>query len=49
MRVDWHGQSAFTLAGEAATVFIDPWGDMSAAASRGIEWNYPPIESPAGV
>jgi L-ascorbate metabolism protein UlaG (beta-lactamase superfamily) len=47
MRVEWHGQSAFTLAGEAATVFIDPWGDMSAAASRGIEWGYPPIEAPA--
>jgi L-ascorbate metabolism protein UlaG (beta-lactamase superfamily) len=49
MRVSWHGQSAFTLDGEAATVFIDPWGDMSAAASRGIEWGYPEIESPAGV
>jgi L-ascorbate metabolism protein UlaG (beta-lactamase superfamily) len=49
MRVDWHGQSAFTLDGEAATVFIDPWGDMSAAASRGIEWKYPPIEAPAAV
>jgi L-ascorbate metabolism protein UlaG (beta-lactamase superfamily) len=49
MRVDWHGQSAFTLDGEAATVFIDPWGDMSAATSRGIEWSYPPIEAPAAV
>jgi L-ascorbate metabolism protein UlaG (beta-lactamase superfamily) len=47
MRVDWHGQSAFTLDGEAATVFIDPWGDMSAAAASGISWDYPPIESPA--
>jgi L-ascorbate metabolism protein UlaG (beta-lactamase superfamily) len=47
MRVDWHGQSAFTLDGEAATVFIDPWGDMSAAKARGIEWNYPPISPPA--
>src|SRR5882757_4280308 len=45
MRVSWHGQSAFTLDGDAATVFIDPWGDMSTAASRGIEWNYPEIES----
>jgi L-ascorbate metabolism protein UlaG (beta-lactamase superfamily) len=49
MRVDWHGQSAFTLEGEAATVFIDPWGDMSAAASRGITWDYPPISSPEAV
>jgi L-ascorbate metabolism protein UlaG (beta-lactamase superfamily) len=49
MRVDWHGQSAFTLDGDAATVFIDPFGDMSAAASRGIEWGYPAIEPPAAV
>jgi L-ascorbate metabolism protein UlaG (beta-lactamase superfamily) len=49
MRVSWHGQSAFTLDGDTATVFIDPWGDMSAAASRGIEWGYPEISSPAGV
>jgi L-ascorbate metabolism protein UlaG (beta-lactamase superfamily) len=49
MRVDWHGQSAFTLAGDAATVFIDPWGDMSSAAARGIEWGYPAIEVPDAV
>jgi L-ascorbate metabolism protein UlaG (beta-lactamase superfamily) len=49
MRVDWHGQSAFTLDGEAAAVFIDPWGDMSAAASRGITWDYPAIVPPDSV
>ncbi len=49
MRVDWHGQSAFTLEGEAATVFIDPWGDMSAAASKGLSWDYPAIEAPDSV
>ena len=49
MRVDWHGQSAYTLDGEAATVFIDPWGDMSAAASKGITWDYPAIQSPDSV
>jgi L-ascorbate metabolism protein UlaG (beta-lactamase superfamily) len=49
MRVDWHGQSAFTLDGEAATVFIDPFADMSAAAAKGIEWNYPAITPPEGV
>lgn len=49
MRVDWHGQSAFTLAGEAATVFIDPWGDMSGAGARGIEWGYPAIRPPGSV
>jgi L-ascorbate metabolism protein UlaG (beta-lactamase superfamily) len=45
MRVRWYGQSAFLLTGEK-TVFIDPFGDMSAAAARGLEWSYPPI---AGV
>jgi L-ascorbate metabolism protein UlaG (beta-lactamase superfamily) len=49
MRVDWHGQSAFTLAGDAATVFVDPWGDMSGAAAKGISWDYPAIASPAVV
>jgi L-ascorbate metabolism protein UlaG (beta-lactamase superfamily) len=49
MRVDWHGQSAFTLDSEAATVFIDPWGDMSGAAAKGITWDYPPIAAPAAV
>ena len=49
MLVDWHGQSAFTLDGEAATVFIDPWGDMSAAAANGITWAYPAIQSPDSV
>ncbi len=43
MRVEWHGQSAFTLAGEDATVFIDPFGDMAAARERGMSWDYPPI------
>jgi L-ascorbate metabolism protein UlaG (beta-lactamase superfamily) len=49
MRVDWHGQSAFTLDGDAATVFIDPWGDMSGAGSRGITWDYPAIQVPDPV
>ncbi len=49
MRVDWHGQSAYTLDGEDATVFIDPWGDMSAAGAKGITWDYPAIVSPDSV
>ena len=49
MRVSWHGQSAFTLDGEAATVFIDPFGDLSEGRWPGIEWGYPMIESPAAV
>ena len=44
MRVDWYGQSAFRLSGEQATVFIDPFGDMSPMAGRGIQFEYPPIE-----
>src|ERR1700712_3408682 len=47
-RVRWYGQSAFLLEGDAATVFIDPFGDMRAALSgRGLEWSYPPIERTA--
>jgi L-ascorbate metabolism protein UlaG (beta-lactamase superfamily) len=49
MRVDWHGQSAFTLDGVAATVFIDPFGDMADAKARGIAWDYPAIEPGAPV
>jgi L-ascorbate metabolism protein UlaG (beta-lactamase superfamily) len=45
MRVEWHGQSAFTLEGPEAKVFIDPFGDMSAlTAGRGMQFDYPPIE-----
>jgi L-ascorbate metabolism protein UlaG (beta-lactamase superfamily) len=48
MRVEWHGQSAFTLRGEETTVFIDPFADMSALEGRGVQWDYPAIE-PEGV
>ncbi len=44
MRITWYGQSAFRLEGPEATVFIDPFGDMSPMASRGIQWEYPAIE-----
>jgi L-ascorbate metabolism protein UlaG (beta-lactamase superfamily) len=44
--VRWFGQSAFLLSA-GSTVFIDPFGSMEGlTASRGLEWNYPPI---AGV
>jgi L-ascorbate metabolism protein UlaG (beta-lactamase superfamily) len=43
MRMRWFGQSAFWLDGERS-VFLDPFGDMSAAAARGIQFEYPPIE-----
>ncbi|HEX3561364.1 MAG TPA: MBL fold metallo-hydrolase [Solirubrobacterales bacterium] len=45
MRVEWHGQSAFTLTGGQTKVFIDPFGDMSGlAADRGIKFEYPEID-----
>ena len=46
MQVEWYGQSAFRLATDEVTVFIDPFGDVSPLASRGIRFDYPPI---AGV
>jgi L-ascorbate metabolism protein UlaG (beta-lactamase superfamily) len=44
MQVEWYGQSAFRLTAEDSTVFIDPFGDMSALAGRGMQFDYPPIE-----
>ena len=43
MQVEWYGQSAFRVTAGVQTVAIDPFGDMSALAGRGIEWGYPPI------
>jgi len=44
MQVEWYGQSAFRLTAGASTVAIDPFGDMSAAQGRGLQWDYPAIE-----
>jgi L-ascorbate metabolism protein UlaG (beta-lactamase superfamily) len=45
MQVEWYGQSAFRLTAGETTVAIDPFADMSAmAASRGMQFDYPPIE-----
>jgi L-ascorbate metabolism protein UlaG (beta-lactamase superfamily) len=44
MRIQWYGQSAFSLAGQRASVFIDPFGDMSPLAGRGMQFDYPAIE-----
>jgi L-ascorbate metabolism protein UlaG (beta-lactamase superfamily) len=46
MRVEWFGQSAFHLSAAETAVAIDPFGDMSALAGRGMQFDYPPI---AGV
>jgi L-ascorbate metabolism protein UlaG (beta-lactamase superfamily) len=44
MRIQWYGQSAFALTSAEASVFVDPFGDMSAFAGRGMQWDYPAIE-----
>ena len=46
MHVEWYGQSAFRLTEGGRTVFIDPFGDVSALTARGRRWEYPAI---AGV
>jgi L-ascorbate metabolism protein UlaG (beta-lactamase superfamily) len=45
MRVEWHGQSAFSLSDGEAKVFIDPFADMSMLADRGMQFEYPAIEA----
>lgn len=45
MRVEWHGQSAFTLSSGSRTVVIDPFQDIGPLArERGMTFDYPPIE-----
>jgi L-ascorbate metabolism protein UlaG (beta-lactamase superfamily) len=43
MRVEWFGQSAFSLTEGEQEAFIDPFGDMSSLAGRGMRFDYPPI------
>ncbi|HUY74739.1 MAG TPA: MBL fold metallo-hydrolase [Candidatus Dormibacteraeota bacterium] len=43
----WYGQSAFALTDGADRVFVDPFGDMSAARGRGMTWSYPAIAGAA--
>lgn len=43
MRVEWFGQSAFQLDAPEGRVVIDPFGDVSSLAARGIRFDYPPI------
>ena len=44
MQLEWYGQSAFRLADGDATVFIDPFDDLSGIHDRGMRWEYPAIE-----
>ena len=43
MRIEWYGQSAFGLTDAQHSVFIDPFGDLSPMAARGMRWDYPAI------
>jgi L-ascorbate metabolism protein UlaG (beta-lactamase superfamily) len=44
MQVEWYGQSAFRLSTSETTVMIDPFGDLSALAGRGMQFDYPAID-----
>jgi L-ascorbate metabolism protein UlaG (beta-lactamase superfamily) len=44
MRIQWYGQSAFSLSGGGSSVFIDPFGDLTPLAERGMQFDYPAIE-----
>lgn len=43
MQIRWYGQSSFLLSG-SKRVAIDPFGAMENLASRGLQFDYPPIE-----
>lgn len=47
MKIRWYGQSAFLLEHDGTRVFVDPFGDMSGAAARGMQFDYPAIEGVA--
>jgi L-ascorbate metabolism protein UlaG (beta-lactamase superfamily) len=44
MRVEWHGQAAFSLAAEGRRIFIDPF-EVGAFEERELRWDYPPIDA----
>jgi L-ascorbate metabolism protein UlaG (beta-lactamase superfamily) len=44
MHVEWYGQAAFRLSTRDTTVFIDPIGDASGIAGRGLRFEFPPID-----
>jgi len=43
MQIRWYGQSAFSLTDGDTTVFVDPFGDTSGLAERGLQFDYPAI------
>jgi L-ascorbate metabolism protein UlaG (beta-lactamase superfamily) len=44
MQVEWYGQSAFRLSAEGKSIVIDPFGDLSGLAARGMQFDYPSLE-----
>jgi L-ascorbate metabolism protein UlaG (beta-lactamase superfamily) len=44
MHVEWYGQSAFRLTAQDRTIVIDPFGDLSGLAARGVQFDYPPLD-----
>lgn len=44
MQVEWYGQSAFRLEADGKVVVIDPFGDLSGMAARGMQFEYPAID-----
>jgi L-ascorbate metabolism protein UlaG (beta-lactamase superfamily) len=44
MRVEWHGQAAFSFEGNGHRIFIDPF-EAGAFEERELRWDYPAIEA----
>lgn len=44
MRVQWYGQSAFSLTAGSMTVAIDPFYELHGLEERGMTFDYPAIE-----
>lgn len=43
MRLRWFGQSAFSLAGDAGSIVLDPFGEMPESVRSVRRWDYPPV------
>ena len=43
MRLRWFGQSAFSLAGDAGSIVLDPFGEMPESVRAVRRWDYPAV------